>query len=75
MIEAFTELDKYFQISTLRFTCIQQFVEMTMLMIRYYISDENKDNDDDDSRANDKIGLIRVVMEVLVVMVMRWLFL
>ena len=72
MSEAFTELDKYFQISTLKFTCIQQFVEMTMLMIRYYISEENKDNDDDDSRANDQIGLIRVVMEVLVVMVMRW---
>ena len=45
-----------------------------MLMIRYYISDENEDNDEDDSRASDKIGLIRVVMEVLAMLVIRWFF-
>ena len=45
-----------------------------MLMIRYYISDENEDNDEDDYRASDKIGLIRVVMEVLSMMVIRWFF-
>ena len=45
-----------------------------MLMIICNISDQNEENKEDDSRASDKIGLIRVVMEVLVVMVIRWCF-